>query len=59
MSGYGAGGKVNDPEALWDRALLARLSGRLTLALMAVTLLGVVTLCLAAFVVVVATRTTS
>lgn len=50
MSGYGAQ-KVNDPEALWDRDLLARKSNVLTTTLMCVFLLAVLTLFLAAFVI--------
>ncbi|HEX9884935.1 MAG TPA: hypothetical protein VGA70_00530 [Longimicrobiales bacterium] len=50
MSGYGAQ-RVNDPEALWDRGLLAEIANRLTTTLMYVLLLGVMTLFLAAFVV--------
>lgn len=53
MSGYGAQ-RVNDPEALWDRGLLADIANRLTTTLMYVLLLGVMTLFLAAFVVEVA-----
>jgi hypothetical protein len=49
MSGYGSQ-KLNDPEALWDRTLLAQVSNRLTLTLMSIVLLAVTTLFLAAFV---------
>jgi hypothetical protein len=54
MSGYGAQ-RVNDPEALWDRGLLADIANRLTTTLMYLLLLGVMTLFLAAFVIEVAT----
>ena len=50
MKGYGSQ-KVNDPEALWDRELLAKLSNALTVALMSIVLLGVMTLYLAAFLI--------
>lgn len=50
MSGYGAQ-RVNDPEALWDSALLARTSNTLTTTLMGVILLAVMTLFLSAFVI--------
>jgi hypothetical protein len=54
MSGYGAQ-SLNDPEALWDRGLLATVSNRLTTTLMYVVLLGVITLFLSAFVIEAAT----
>lgn len=47
MSGYGAN-QVNDPEAIWDRALLAKISNRLTIRLMLIVLFVVTTLFLAA-----------
>lgn len=50
MSGYGAN-KVNDPEALWDRPELAKISSRLTVTLMSVVLFAVITIFLAAFVI--------
>lgn len=50
MSGYGAQ-RVNDPEALWDSALLAGLSNSLTTALIWILLLAVMTLFLSAFVI--------
>jgi hypothetical protein len=50
MSGYGAQ-RVNDPEALWDSALLAGLSSSLTTTLMWILLLAVMTLFLSAFVI--------
>jgi hypothetical protein len=50
MSGYGAQ-RVNDPEALWDPALLAGLSSSLTTTLMWILLLAVMTLFLSAFVI--------
>ena len=50
MSGYGAH-NVNDPESLWDRALLARLSNTLTMTLMYIVLCAVMTVFLAAFVI--------
>jgi hypothetical protein len=56
MSGYGAG-RVNDPEALWDRSVLATAGTRITVALMFVVLLGVTTLFIAAFLIEVAGRT--
>jgi hypothetical protein len=48
MSGYGAN-KVNDPESLWDRALLAKLSNKLTMTLMCIVLFAVMAVFLAAF----------
>lgn len=50
MSGYGTR-KVNDPEALWDRDLLAKKSNTLTMTLMFVILFAVMALFLAAFVI--------
>lgn len=55
MSGYGAK-KVNDPEALWDRGLLAKKSNTLTTTLMCVVLLAVMAVFLAAFVIEAASR---
>lgn len=55
MSGYG-GRRVNNPEALWERGLLARTGNRLTVTLMCVLLLAVLTVFVAAFVVEVAGR---
>ncbi len=49
MSGYGS--PVNDPEALWDRAVLADIANKLTTSLMHVVLLAVMTVFLAAFVI--------
>jgi hypothetical protein len=43
--------RVNDPEALWDRTLLARVSNQLTMTLIAIALFAVTTLFLAAFVI--------
>jgi len=54
MSGYG--NPVNDPEALWDRGLLARIGSRLTLTLTGIVLFAVLTLFLAALLVDVAQR---
>lgn len=54
MSGYGS--PVNDPEALWDRDILASIANRLTTSLMHVVLLAVMTVFLAAFVIDVARR---
>lgn len=48
MSGYGAQ-RVNDPEALWDSALLARISSSLTTTLMCVVLLAVMAVFWSAF----------
>jgi hypothetical protein len=50
MSGYGAH-KTYDPEALWDRELLAEKSNTLTMTLMCVVLLAVMAVFLAAFVI--------
>ncbi len=55
MSGYGAN-KVNDPEALWDSALLAKTSSSLTITLMCVVLLGVMALFWSAFIIEVVNR---
>lgn len=49
MSGYGVG-KVNDPEALWDRSLLARIGNRLTITLTVIVLTAVLALFLAALI---------
>lgn len=54
MSGYGS--PVNDPEALWDREILARIANKLTTSLMHVVLLAVMTVFLAAFVIDVARK---
>jgi len=56
MSGYGSQA-VNDPEALWERGLLAGIGNRLTTSLMYVVLLAVITVFLAAFVIEVASKT--
>jgi hypothetical protein len=48
MSGFGPQ-RLNDPEALWDSALLANTRSSLTMTLMCVVLLGVMALFLAAF----------
>lgn len=50
MSGYGTQ-KVNDPEALWDRELLAKKSNTLTMILMCIVLFAVMAVFLAAFVI--------
>jgi hypothetical protein len=55
MSGYGAK-KVNDPEALWDRELLAKKSNTLTMTLMCIVLFAVMAMFLAAFVIESASR---
>jgi hypothetical protein len=55
MSGYGS--PVNDPESLWDRSCLASIANKLTTSLMYVTLLAVMTVFLAAFVIEVASKT--
>lgn len=55
MSGYGHP-RVNDPEALWDRKLLAKISNRLTVTLMYIVLFAVMAVFLAAFVIEVASR---
>jgi hypothetical protein len=49
MSGFGAT-KVNDPEALWERTLLARIGSRLSLTLTAIVLFAVLSLFLAALI---------
>lgn len=54
MSGYGS--PVNDPGALWDRAILADTGNKLTTSLMHVVLLAVMTVFLAAFVIEVGMR---
>ena len=54
MAGYGSN-KLYDPEALWDRQLLAHISNNLVLALMFIILSAVTTLFLAAFIIEVAT----
>jgi hypothetical protein len=48
MSGYGAQ-RVNDPEALWDSALLVNIGSKLTITLMCILLLSVMTVFWAAF----------
>lgn len=53
MGGYGSN-KVNDPEALWDREILASISNKLTVTLMCIVLSAVTALFLAAFVIEVA-----
>jgi hypothetical protein len=53
MSGYGR--EVNNPAALWDRSLLARIGSQLTLALICIVLLAALTLFTAALVIQVAT----
>ncbi|MBK9966624.1 MAG: hypothetical protein IPP07_17785 [Holophagales bacterium] len=50
MSGYGAQ-SVNDPEALWDRGLLAGIGAALSTLIMLVMLSAVVALFLGAFVI--------
>jgi hypothetical protein len=55
MSGYGAQ-SLNDPEALWDRELLATLAARLTTSLMYVVLFAGMTGFLAALVIDVAIK---
>ena len=55
MSGYGSQ-RLNDPEALWDRSLLAGIANKLTTSLMYIVLLAVMTVFLAAFVIEVAGR---
>lgn len=55
MSGYGAT-KVNNPEALWDRELLAKKSNALTMTLMCIVLFAVMAVFLAAFVIEAASR---
>ncbi len=58
MSGFGHK-EVNDPEALWDRDLLAGIGNRVTMSLMYVLFLAVITLFLAAFVIEVGSRSPS
>ena len=53
MAGYGAQ-RVNDPEALWDRGILAAISNKLSVILMCIVLSAVMVLFLAAFIVEVA-----
>jgi hypothetical protein len=48
LAGYGAN-KVNDPEALWDAALLANIGRKITGRLMAIFLAGIMALFWAAF----------
>lgn len=55
MSGFGPQ-RVNDPEALWDAALLTNLRSTLTITLMCAVLFGVMALFLAAFIVEVVNR---
>jgi hypothetical protein len=55
MSGYGAQ-RLNDPEALWDRELLAAISSKLTITLMSILLFGVMAVFLAAFTIEVVNR---
>jgi hypothetical protein len=55
MKGYGAH-RLNDPEALWDSALLAKYSSRLTTTLMRVMVSAVMALFWAAFTIEVANR---
>jgi len=55
MSGYG-GQRLNNPEALWDRAVLSRIGNRLTLTLMLIFIFAVLALFLAAFVIEVSQR---
>lgn len=54
MSGYGS--PVNDPEALWERDVLAGIAHKLTGSLMHVVLLAVMTVFLSAFVIEIASR---
>lgn len=54
MSGYGS--PPNDPEALWDRGVLATIANTLTTSLMHVVLLAVMTVFLAAFVIEIARK---
>jgi hypothetical protein len=49
MSGFGE--RVNDPEALWDEILLAKISSSLTTTLMCVVLFAVMTVFWAAFMI--------
>jgi hypothetical protein len=55
MSGYGAQ-RVNDPEAIWDSALLAKISSSLTTTLMCIVLLAVMALFWSAFTIEAASR---
>ncbi len=55
MSGFGPQ-RVNDPEALWDPALLADTRSSLTITLMFIVLLGVMALFLSAFTIAVFNR---
>lgn len=50
MGGYGST-KLNDPEALWEREILAAISNKLTTTLMFIVLSAVTALFLAAFVI--------
>jgi hypothetical protein len=50
MSGFGPQ-RLNDPEALWDSALLANTRSSLTITLMCIVLLGVMAVFLAAFII--------
>jgi hypothetical protein len=54
LNGYGR--DINNPAAVWDRALLARIGSRLTLALMCIVLFAALTLFVAALVIEVATQ---
>ena len=58
MRGYGAT-RLNDPEALWDAALLAGRRSALSITLMVTFLLGVMALFWSAFIIDVTTNTTS
>jgi hypothetical protein len=49
MSGFGE--RVNDPEALWDPALLANIRSNLTMRLMYALLFGVMALFLGGFII--------
>lgn len=55
MGGYGT--PPNNPEALWDRELLANLSNQLTMYLVMIALFGVMVLYLGAFVIDIYNRT--
>jgi len=55
MSGFGPQ-RVNDPEALWDPALLADTRSSLTITLMCIVLLSVMALFLSAFTIAVFNR---
>lgn len=50
MSGYGT--PPNDPEAIWDRGLLAGISHKLTMSLVYIFLFGVMVLFLGSFIIV-------